>query len=129
MERSVSCETHSLAARCSGRSRSLTKPALWASIAFIDESGLSERPTLVRGWAPVGQPVIQYSFHWTQLSAIGGISFWQFYFRLFPGCQSRCTAARISRRAARTDRRPAVGLSGNGLNVHPGRLLREWFGE
>jgi hypothetical protein len=32
-------------------------------IVFIDESGLSERPTRVRTWAPRGQtPVLQYSF-------------------------------------------------------------------
>jgi hypothetical protein len=56
------------------------------TIVFIDESGLSERPTRVRTWAPRGQtPVLQYSFSWKQLSAIAGVTFWQFYFRLFPG--------------------------------------------
>ena len=56
------------------------------TILFIDESGLSERPTRVCTWAPKGQtPVLQYSFNWKQLSAIAGISFWNFYFRLFPG--------------------------------------------
>ena len=29
--------------------------------------------------------MLQYSFSWHQLSAIAGVSFWQFYFRLFPG--------------------------------------------
>jgi len=34
-------------------------------IVFVDESGLSERPTRVRIWAPRGQtPVVQYSFTW-----------------------------------------------------------------
>jgi transposase len=38
-------------------------------IVFIDESGLSERPTRVRTWAPKGQtPVLQYHFNWHQLS-------------------------------------------------------------
>jgi transposase len=56
------------------------------TILFIDESGLSERPTRVRTWAPKGQtPVLQYSFNWRQISAIASISFWNFYFRLFPG--------------------------------------------
>ena len=56
------------------------------TIVFIDESGLSERPTRVRTWAPRGQtPVLQYSFSWKQLAAIAGVTFWQFYFRLFPG--------------------------------------------
>lgn len=55
-------------------------------IVFVDESGLSERPTMVRTWAPKGQtPVLQYSFNWKQLSIIAGVSWWQIYFRLFPG--------------------------------------------
>ena len=53
---------------------------------FVDESGLSERPHRVRTWAPRGQtPVLQYSFNWNCLSAIAGITIWNFYFRLFPG--------------------------------------------
>jgi len=55
-------------------------------IVFIDESGLSERPCRARTWAPRGHtPILQYSFSWKQLSVIAGISFWRFYFRLFPG--------------------------------------------
>jgi transposase len=55
-------------------------------IVFIDESGLSERPCRARTWAPRGEtPVLQYSFSWKQLSAIAGVSYWRFYFRLFPG--------------------------------------------
>jgi transposase len=55
-------------------------------IVFIDESGLSERPCRARTWAPRGQtPVLQYSFSWKQLSVIGGVSLWRFYFRLFAG--------------------------------------------
>ena len=29
--------------------------------------------------------MLQYSFSWHQLSAIAGVTFWQFYFRFFPG--------------------------------------------
>ncbi len=33
-------------------------------IVFIDESGLAERPTRVRTWAPIGQtPVVQFHFN------------------------------------------------------------------
>jgi len=53
---------------------------------FVDESGLSERPHRVRTWAPRGQtPVLQYSFNWKCLSAMAGITIWNFYFRLFAG--------------------------------------------
>jgi transposase len=56
------------------------------TIVFVDESGLSERPHRVRTWAPRGQtPVLQYSFNWKCLSAIAGMTVWNFYFRLFPG--------------------------------------------
>jgi len=44
-------------------------------ILFIDESGLSERPTRVRTWAPKGQtPVIEFHFNWTHISAIAALS-------------------------------------------------------
>ena len=56
------------------------------TIVFVDESGLSERPTRVRTWAPRGQtPVLQYHFNWHQLSVMAGLSVRRFYFRLFPG--------------------------------------------
>jgi len=48
------------------------------TIVFVDESGLSERPTRVRTWSPTAQtPVLQYSFNWKQLSLIACISYWQ----------------------------------------------------
>src|ERR1700724_1704652 len=55
-------------------------------IVFIDESGLSERPHRCRTWAPRGQtPVLQYHFNWKTLSAMAGVTWWNFCFRLFPG--------------------------------------------
>jgi hypothetical protein len=37
-------------------------------------------------WAPRGQtPVLQYHFTWKTLSAMAGITWCNFYFRLFPG--------------------------------------------
>jgi len=56
------------------------------TIVFIDESGLSERPHRCRTWAPRGQtPVLQYRFNWNHLSVIAGLTWWNFYFRLYPG--------------------------------------------
>ena len=56
------------------------------TIVFVDESGLSERPHRCRTWSPRGEtPVIQYHFNWKTLSAIAGVTWWNFYFRLFPG--------------------------------------------
>jgi len=40
----------------------------------------------VRTWAPRGQtPILQYNFNWDKLSAIAGITFTNFYFRLVRG--------------------------------------------
>jgi transposase len=56
------------------------------TIVFVDESGLSERPHRCRTWAPKGQtPVLQYHFNWNLLSAMAGVTWWNFYFRLFKG--------------------------------------------
>lgn len=53
---------------------------------FIDESGLSERPHRCRTWSPIGEtPVLQFHFNWKTLSAIAGVTWWNFYFRLHPG--------------------------------------------
>lgn len=53
---------------------------------FVDESGLSERPSVVRTWAPRGQtPQLEFSHAWGKLSVIAGITGWQFYFRLYRG--------------------------------------------
>jgi transposase len=56
------------------------------TIVFVDESGLSERPHRCRTWSSRGQtPVLQYHFTWKTISAIAGITWWTFCFRLFPG--------------------------------------------
>jgi hypothetical protein len=38
----------------------------------------------MRTWAPCGQtPALQYHFNWKVLSAAAGITWWNFYFRLY----------------------------------------------
>lgn len=55
-------------------------------IVFVDESGLSTRPTRVRTWAPRGQtPLLQETFNWKSLSVIGALVVWRFYFQIYPG--------------------------------------------
>ena len=84
------------------------------TIVFIDESGLSERPHRCRTWAPRGQtPVLQYHFNWKTLSAMAGVTWWNFYFRLFPG----------------SIRSPqVVKFLAHLLRHIPGRLLVVWDG-
>ena len=55
-------------------------------IVFIDESGMSERPTRVRTWAPKGHtPIIQFHFNWHHVSVIAGLTRANFLFRLHEG--------------------------------------------
>lgn len=43
-----------------------------ASLGFLDESGVSERPTVCRSWAPKGQtPIIRSTGSWKVRSVIG----------------------------------------------------------
>jgi transposase len=57
--------------------------------------------------------VLQYHFHWDNLSAIAGVTWWRFYFRLFRG----------------SVRAPQVVLFLRHLMRHiPGRLLVIWDG-
>ncbi len=56
------------------------------TIVFIDESGLSTRPTRARTWALRGQtPLLQETFNWKSLSIIGGLALWRFYFQIHTG--------------------------------------------
>ena len=55
-------------------------------IVFIDESGVSERPTRVRTWGVRGEtPTVQFHFNWHQLSLIAGMHFTGLCFRLHQG--------------------------------------------
>jgi transposase len=75
---------------------------------------VSEGPHQVRAWAPRGQtPVLQYHFTWKVLSAAAGITWWNFYFRLY----------RRTLRGAEV-----IDFLGHLLRHLPGRLLIVWDG-
>ena len=68
----------------------------------------------MRTWAPRGQtPVLQYHFNWKVLSATAGITWWNFYFRLYP------TTIRAPQ---------VVDFLGHLLRHLPGKLLVVWDG-
>lgn len=97
------------------------------TIVFIDESGLSERPTRVRTWAPVGEtPQLQYSFTWKQLSVIAGISFWRFYFRLFPGTINGPRTVEFLK-ALKSQIKKKLLIVWDGLQVHKSRVVRDYI--
>lgn len=97
------------------------------TIVFVDESGLSERPTVVRTWAPVGQtPQLEFSFRWNHLSVIAGVTWWRFYFRLHEGTIRGPQAAQFLGQLRRQIRRPLLVIW-DGLAVHRSRKVKDFL--
>lgn len=95
-------------------------------IVFVDESGLSERPTRVRTWAPKGQtPVVQFHFNWKQLSIIAGLTLRCCYFRLFNGA-IRSAQVVLFLQALRKQLREQLLIIWDGLQAHRSRLVRDY---
>ena len=96
------------------------------TIVFVDESGLSERPTRVRTWAPKGQtPVLQYSFNWKQLSLIAGVSLWRFYFRFFDGAIKSAQVVDYLK-ALKATIGGKLLIIWDGLPAHRSRIVRDY---
>jgi len=97
------------------------------TIIFIDESGLSERPSVARTWSLRGHtPVLQHSFNWKQLSAIAGLSFWQFYFRFFPGAIRSEQVIEFLGALKRQIKRPML-IIWDGVATHRSRKVKTWL--
>lgn len=96
---------------------------------FIDESGLSQRPHRCRTWSPRGQtPVVQYSFNWKMLSAITGVTWWNFYFRLYPGSiRSRQVIHFLSHLMHHVHSN--LLLIWDGAPIHRSRLVRDFVAD
>jgi transposase len=96
------------------------------TIVFVDESGLSQRPHRVRTWAPRGQtPVLQFHFNWKTLSLMAGITWWNFYFRLFPGSIKAPQIVEFLTHLIRHVRRPLLVIW-DGLPGHRSRDVRDF---
>jgi transposase len=69
--------------------------------------------------------VLQYSFNWKCLSAIAGITVWNFYFRLFPGS---IKAPQVIQFLEQLQRHMGGKLTiiWDGLPAHRSRLVREF---
>lgn len=80
----------------------------------------------MRTWAPKGQtPVVQYSFNWKQLSVVAGITYWRFYFRLFPGTIKGPQIVEFLK-ALRAQIKRKLLIVWDGLGVHKSKLVREF---
>lgn len=94
---------------------------------FLDESGLSERPTRARTWAPRGcTPVLQYHFNWHQLSVMAGITVYRFYFRLFTGSIKGPQVIEFLTALKRQIKRRLLVIW-DGLPAHGSRLVKDYL--
>ncbi|WP_429522903.1 IS630 family transposase [Paraburkholderia youngii] len=102
-------------------------PAEGRLIVFIDESGLSERPTRVRTWAPKGcTPIIQYHFNWKHVSAIAGLTRTNFVFRLHDGAIRSAQIIEFLK-ALRAQLRRKLMIVWDGAAQHKSRVVREYL--
>ncbi len=96
-------------------------------IVFIDESGLSERPTRVRTWAPKGRtPIIQFHFNWTHISVIAGLSRTNCLFRLHEGSIKKEQHVEFLKALRAHLKRPLL-IIWDGLKAHRSKLVREYL--
>ena len=93
---------------------------------FIDESGLSTRPPVVRTWAPRGKtPILQESFNWKSLSIIGGLALWRFYFQIHTGSIKSAQVAEFLRHLQRHIKGKLLVLW-DGASIHRSALVRDY---
>ena len=96
-------------------------------IVFVDESGLSTRPTRVRTWALRGQtPVLHESFNWKSLSIIGGLALWRFYFQIQAGSIKSPQVIEFLRHLQRHIPQKML-LVWDGAPIHRSELVRDYI--
>lgn len=96
-------------------------------IVFIDESGLSERPTRVRTWAPKGcTPVVQFHFNWKHVSAVAGLTRSNFLFRLYDGAVKSAQIVEFLK-ALRAQLKRKLLIVWDGAAQHKSRIVREYL--
>ena len=96
-------------------------------IVFIDESGISERPTRVRTWAPKGQtPIIQFHFNWKHLSVIAGVTRANYLFRFHEGSIKKEQIVEFLKALKAHLKQPLLIIL-DGLRAHKSKLVREYL--
>src|SRR6266498_534925 len=95
-------------------------------IVFIDESGVSERPTRVRTWSVRGEtPTLQFHFNWHQLSLIAGMHFTGLCFRLHEGTVAREQVVDFLKALLAHFRRPLLVIL-DSSRPHRSHLVRDY---
>lgn len=103
-----------------------------ARIAFSDESGISERPTVRRTWAPKGKtPVIASTGHWNVRSVIGAIvcdpdgAHPKFYLFIIKHAVRKEDDLCFLKQLRRHEQGPLI-LVWDRLAAHRSKLIRDW---
>jgi len=95
-------------------------------IVFVDESGLSQRPTRVCTWAPRGEsPVLQFCFNWDHISVIAGMHYRGVCFRLHEGSIAKEEVLAFVKALKVHYRRPLL-IVWDGAKPHRARIVREY---
>jgi transposase len=95
-------------------------------IIFVDESGISQRPTRVRTWAPKGHsPVVQFHFNWDHVSIIAGMHLSGVTFRLYDGAIRKEQVVEFLK-ALQTHYRRKLLVIWDGAKPHRSRLVRDY---
>jgi hypothetical protein len=118
-----------------GRSKKKAK-RLRAWVVFEDESGLSEKPSVRRTWAPRGHtPVIRHPFCWKKLSIASAIAYrWdgrltRLYFRIIPGSFNDERLIQFVRQLRTSFRATNVILVWDGLPSHRSVKMKRYLEE
>jgi transposase len=95
-------------------------------IVFVDESGVSERPTRIKTWGIKGEtPVVQFHFNWHHLSLIAGMHFTGMCFRLHEGSIAKEQVVAFLQALQAHLRQPLLILW-DSLQAHRSRLVRDY---
>lgn len=105
-----------------------------AWIFFQDESGVSERPSIRRTWAPKGEtPVLIHSFNWKKLSICAAIGYrWdghcsRVFFQTRPGSYDSDSLIAFLKDLRREMRGQKVILIWDGLPAHKSRIMTDYL--
>jgi transposase len=105
-----------------------------AWIFFQDESGVSERPSVRRTWAPKGEtPVLIHSFNWKKLSICAAIGYrWdgrrsRVFFQTRPGSYDTDSLVAFLKDLRREMRGQKVILIWDGLPAHKSRIMTDYL--
>jgi transposase len=97
------------------------------TIVFVDESGLSMRPSRKSTWAPEGEtPILEFNFNWKKLSCIGGISFREVYFQIHEESVKGVQVVEFVKYLCRAIRGDILVIW-DGLRAHWSNLVREFL--